>query len=178
MAIVTPRRPAGGTYAEQVVVPADGATATPDGISDVAAATLPMNGLTVWDEQLVQGLGADAVVPWGDAVAAFRAVAPAGGNGLLDAAVLDAGALGTVRDRGALATVRFWSGPSERGIRIEPVRVRDHLRNGAVLAELVALVSQGRLTLRVADVLPAERAAEAHARLQAGAVRGRLVLTF
>ena len=48
MAVVTPRRPQGGAYAEQVVEPADGVAATPDGISDAEAATLPMNGLTVW----------------------------------------------------------------------------------------------------------------------------------
>jgi hypothetical protein len=34
------------------------------------------------------------------------------------------------------------------------------------------------LTLRVADELPAAQAAEAHRRLAAGGVRGRLVLTF
>jgi hypothetical protein len=34
------------------------------------------------------------------------------------------------------------------------------------------------LTLRVAELLPAERAAEAHQRLAAGGVRGRLVLRF
>jgi hypothetical protein len=34
------------------------------------------------------------------------------------------------------------------------------------------------LTLRMAEAMPAERAAHAHARLAAGGVRGRLVLTF
>jgi hypothetical protein len=34
------------------------------------------------------------------------------------------------------------------------------------------------LTLRIAELLPAERAAEAHRRLDAGGVRGRLVLVF
>ncbi|RYZ27094.1 MAG: NADP-dependent oxidoreductase, partial [Propionibacteriaceae bacterium] len=36
----------------------------------------------------------------------------------------------------------------------------------------------GEVTLRVADVLPAAEAAEAHRRLEAGGVRGRLVLDF
>ena len=224
MAVLTPRRPEGGAYAEQVVVPADAVAATPDGISDVEAATLPMNGLTVWaalrlldlspgqvlgvtgaagtvggyaielgklaglrvvaqaaaqDEELVRGLGADLVVPRTDDVAAaFRGVVPEGVDGLLDAAVLDARALGAVRDAGALATVRFWDGPSERGIRVEPVMVRRHLHDGAVLAQLAGLAVAGSLTLRVSDVVPAERAAEAHARLEAGGTRGRLVLSF
>ncbi|WP_200945141.1 MULTISPECIES: NADP-dependent oxidoreductase [unclassified Nocardioides] len=35
-----------GSYAEQVVVPADSVVRTPAGVDDVAASTLPMNGLT------------------------------------------------------------------------------------------------------------------------------------
>jgi NADPH:quinone reductase-like Zn-dependent oxidoreductase len=42
----------------------------------------------------------------------------------------------------------------------------------------VSQVEDGSLTLRVADVLPAKDAAEAHRRLAAGGVRGRLVLDF
>lgn len=227
MAIVMPRRPQGGAYAEQVVVPADAAAAVPEGIGDAGASTLPMNGLTVVsalahlalppgavlgvtgaagavggyaielgraagltvvadaspaDEELVTSLGADVVVRSSrdphEEVAAFRAAVPGGVDGLLDAAVLDAGALGIVRDGGALATVRFWDGPAERGIRVHPVRVRDHLHDGAGIARLADLVVQGRLTLRLAGTVPAAEAASAHERLEAGGVRGRLVLTF
>jgi NADPH2:quinone reductase len=227
MAIVMPRRQLGGAYVERVVVPADAVAAVPDAISDVEAATLPMNGLTVAsalahlalpagatlgvtgaagavggyaielgrvaglrvvadakapDRALVDGLGADVVVPAShdadEEVAAFRAAVPGGVDGLIDAAVLDAAALGIVRDGGALATVRFWSGPSERGIRVHPVKVRDHLHDGAGIARLAELVLQERLTLRVADTMPVADAAAAHRRLEAGGVRGRLVLTF
>jgi NADPH2:quinone reductase len=134
------------------------------------------------DRDLVAGLGADVVVPASrDAaaeVAAFRDAVPDGVDGLIDAAVLDAAALGIVRDGGALATVRFWAGPGERGIRVHPVKVREHLHDGDGIARLAELVLAGQLTPRVADTLPAERAAEAHRRLEAGGVRGRLVLTF
>ena len=131
------------------------------------------------DEELVRGLGADVVVPRGDDVAAaFRSAVPEGVDGMVDAAVLDAAALGAVRDGGGLATVRGWSGPSERGISVEPVMVVDYLHEGGKLAELVDLVTAGQLTLRVAGELPAEQASEAHRRLEAGGVRGRLVLTF
>jgi NADPH:quinone reductase-like Zn-dependent oxidoreductase len=41
---------------------------------------------------------------------------------------------------------------------------------------LRGLVEQGRITLRVADVHPAADAPAAHRRLEAGGVRGRLVL--
>jgi NADPH:quinone reductase len=46
------------------------------------------------------------------------------------------------------------------------------------LARLAELADKGVLSLRVADVLPAARAAEAHRRFEAHGVRGRLVLTF
>src|SRR4030095_11646692 len=47
MAIVNPRRPGGGAQAEMVVVPAASVARVPDGTTLEAAATLPMNGLTV-----------------------------------------------------------------------------------------------------------------------------------
>ncbi|MFI9208356.1 zinc-binding dehydrogenase [Streptomyces sp. NPDC053253] len=45
----------------------------------------------------------------------------------------------------------------------------DHLRRQA---------EEGQVTLRVAEVLPAEQAEQAHRLLNAGGVRGRLVLEF
>jgi NADPH:quinone reductase-like Zn-dependent oxidoreductase len=56
--------------------------------------------------------------------------------------------------------------------------VRDYAQDRAALDRLREQVEKGELTLRVADEIPAERAAEAHARLEAGGVRGRLVLVF
>lgn len=46
-AVVNARRPEGGAQAEYVVVPAASAARVPEGVSDLEAATLPMNGLTV-----------------------------------------------------------------------------------------------------------------------------------
>ncbi|MFI1831725.1 zinc-binding dehydrogenase [Streptomyces olivaceoviridis] len=48
----------------------------------------------------------------------------------------------------------------------------------AELDRLRRLAEEGRLTPRGARVLPAERAADAHRLLEAGGLRGRLVLTF
>lgn len=45
-AVVDPRRPAGGAYAELVVVPQESVAMIPDGMDFVAAATLPLNTLT------------------------------------------------------------------------------------------------------------------------------------
>ena len=46
------------------------------------------------------------------------------------------------------------------------------------MADLARLAAAGRLTLRVARTLPAEFVAQAHALLEPGGVRSRLVLTF
>jgi NADPH2:quinone reductase len=56
--------------------------------------------------------------------------------------------------------------------------VTEYLRNHAALVALGQLVESGRLTLRVAATFPPERASEAHRRLEAGGVRGRLVIVF
>lgn len=131
------------------------------------------------DRELVRGFGADEVVPRSDDPgAAFRAFAPGGVDGLIDAAAIDAAALPAIRDHGALATVRLWNGPTERGIRIEPVLVTADLRHTAGLEELVDHLRAGRLTPRIAGSYPIDRVGEAHARLEAGGTRGRLVLTF
>jgi len=83
-----------------------------------------------------------------------------------------------VRDGGQLLAVRPFQGETERDVKIQLVQIGQHLHEGQRLTELVDLVRNGVLTLRVADALPAAQAAEAHRRLEAGGVRGRLVLTF
>src|SRR5262245_6852236 len=188
MAIVNPRRPGGGAQAELVVVPAASVARVPNGTSLEAAATLPMNGLTVrlaldqlalgpgqtlgvtgaagavggyavelgvaeglrviavarpQDEATVRRFGAETFVPSGEtAIAALRAATSGGVDGLIDAAVLDAAALPAIRDGGKLATVRGFSGPSERGITIEPVRVASYLQNQKALDRLGQLVAE------------------------------------
>jgi NADPH:quinone reductase-like Zn-dependent oxidoreductase len=131
------------------------------------------------DIELVTSLGADEVVPRGDDVAKrFRELAPDGVDGLLDGAVQDALVLPAIRDNGGLSTIRGWAGPTERGIAIHQTWVNDILTDHDRIQRLRDQASSGVLTLRVADVLPAEQAAQAHRRLAAGGVRGRLVLDF
>jgi NADPH2:quinone reductase len=131
------------------------------------------------DEALVRGLGADVVVRRGpDVAAAIREVVPGGVDALLDAAVMGAPVLPAVRDGGQLMAVRPHPGEPERGIKVPLVLVFQHLHEGGRLARLAEQAAAGTLTLRVADALPASRAAEAHRRFEAGGVRGRLVLTF
>ena len=224
MAAVSPWVPGGGAQAEYVLVEEDQLARVPDGISLEAAATLPMNAMTVRsaldmlalppgstlavtgsagavgqyaiqlgthdglevtgdaapaDEALIRSFGARHVVPRGAGMAgAVRSLYPSGVDAVIDAALLGPVILPAVRDGGQLLAVRPFQGETERGIEISLVLVGHHLHEGARLAELADLAAKGVLTLRIADLIPAERAAEAHRRLEAGGVRGRLVLTF
>jgi NADPH:quinone reductase-like Zn-dependent oxidoreductase len=223
MGIVVPTGAHGG-YREDIVLPARSIARAPAGASDVAASTLPMNGLTARlaldklalqpgqvlavtgaagafggyvvqlaktegltvvadaseaDEELVRELGADIVVRRGDDVAAaIRERFPDGVDGLADGSVQDAAVLPAVKDGGAVATVRGYRGDGQRDLRVFPVLVREYAQDAEALDRLREQVEKGELTLRVAQTFPAADAAEAHRRLEAGGVRGRLVLTF
>ncbi|MEA2964956.1 MAG: NADPH:quinone reductase [Alphaproteobacteria bacterium] len=131
------------------------------------------------DEELVRSLGADVVVERGREVASqIRHELPDGVIGLIDSAALDALVLPAVGDGGGLATLKGWTGPSERGITIHSISSFGSATDTALFERLRKQVEEGVLTLRVADVLPAVMAAQAHRRLAAGGIRGRLVLDF
>lgn len=131
------------------------------------------------DEQLVRDLGADVVVPRGNDIAAqIRKVAPDGVDGLADGAVQNELAVGAVRDGGGFASVRGYGGNGERGIVFHRTMVRSYDHRADLLDRLRQQVEDGVLTLRVAATYPAEQAAEAHRRLEAGGTRGRCVIVF
>lgn len=118
------------------------------------------------DEDLVRSLGAHDFVA--------RTATPAQVDGVLDAAVIGAPALEFVRDGGAYAGVIPGAQPEGvRGIRTGAIEVNP---DGKRLAELVGLVDEGHLTLRVAQIYPLDQAGAAHGRLTEGGLRGRLVL--
>jgi NADPH2:quinone reductase len=131
------------------------------------------------DRELVKELGADVVVDRGDGLAdRIRQVLPAGVDGVVDAALYTDAIAAAVRDGGAVTSARQHVGSSERSITWHVVSVTEHTTRTDVLNTLRDLVDNGTLTLRVADTLPALRAAEAHRRLEAGGLRGRLVLVW
>jgi NADPH:quinone reductase len=131
------------------------------------------------DAELVKRLGADIVVPRGpDVAAAIRQAVPDGVDAVVDTALIGPAVLPAVRDGGQLIAVRPFAGETERGITITLVFVAEYVNETGKLAALAQLVADGELTLRVAAEIPAEHAAEAHRRLEAGGTRGRLVLTF
>lgn len=131
------------------------------------------------DEALVRSLGPDHIVPRGEGfAAAVRALVPDGVDALADAAVQRDEVVDAVRDGGVFLDVRGWEGNGARGIRFEQIMVFGEYRSFDKLEQLRHAVESGTLTPRVAEVLPAARAAEAHSRLEAGGTRGRFVLTW
>jgi NADPH:quinone reductase-like Zn-dependent oxidoreductase len=132
------------------------------------------------DEELVRGFGADVVVPRGEGfVAAVRATAPAGVDGIYDTALLHDTVFGALRDGGAMAVVRGWKPAStERGITVKQVMVSEALERTDWLEHLRELAADGRLQLRVAATFPPERAAEAEELMDAGGLRGRALIVF
>lgn len=139
------------------------------------------------DGELVRSLGVDLVVPRSrDPARRLREAVPEGVDGLVDAAVLgSARMISAVRDGGGIAVLLGEgpraASPSElrrRSVAYETVFVPHYLGDRAKLDRLRDQVESGRLALRVARVLPPEQAAEAHRLVEAGGLRGRLVLEF
>ncbi|MBG0563682.1 NADP-dependent oxidoreductase [Actinoplanes aureus] len=127
------------------------------------------------DRKTVESLGATWFVPRTDRLgAAVRAVVPGGVDAVVDAAVSGIAAHEALRGGGTfVALVAPFAPPPLRGTRVV---VQEVYADGARLAELSALADAGLLTLRVAGTLPLTAAAEAHARVAGGGLRGRLVL--
>jgi NADPH:quinone reductase-like Zn-dependent oxidoreductase len=131
------------------------------------------------DEKLVQQLGADVVLPRGTAFAArVRERFPGGVDGAADGALLNGLLAPAVRDGGTVVTVRGYREPAERGVVFRPIRVRDYARAAEKLDRLRQLVEEKKVSLRVAGTVPKEQAADAHRRLEAGGMRGRMVIEF
>jgi NADPH:quinone reductase-like Zn-dependent oxidoreductase len=128
---------------------------------------------------LVHGYGADVVVSRSDDfAAAVREIEPEGVAGVFDTAVLDGDALGAIRDGGGLAVVRLWNGPGERGIAIHRPWVRTVVERTEWLDQLRDFAGDGRIQLRPLDAFAPTDAAEAYRRMDAGGLRGRLLIAF
>src|SRR5579875_1241213 len=131
------------------------------------------------DAELVRGYGADTVIERSDDFsAAVRAVVPDGVAAVYDTALLNDRACGAIRDGRGLAVVRGWEGPAERGITVHQVSVFTVLDRTDWLRKLASMAEEGRITLRPLETFPPERAAEAQERMDAGGLRGRLLIAF
>lgn len=126
------------------------------------------------DRDLVYSLGAEWFVARGNGLGAVRSLVPGGVDGALDAAMAGVRALDAVRGGGSFVAVAAGAAPAPlRGTRVQNVWIR---ADGERLAGLAVMAATRQLTLRVADTLPLDRVADAHARLAKGGLRGRLVL--
>jgi NADPH2:quinone reductase len=129
------------------------------------------------DTDQVRALGADITITRGAGYAhALRAIAPNGADGLIDAADQHAEILHAVADSGGLVELRGWTDTTPRQITVHNVVGPKAADDPAALRHVADLATAGVLTPRVAEVLPATRADDAHRRLEKGGVRGRLVL--
>ncbi len=196
------RAPAGSTLAEASTLPMNGLTArlaldllaVPEGgtvaVTGAAGAfggycvqLAKADGLRVIadaseaDEQLVRDLGADVVVRRGDGVAdRILEHAPEGVDGLCDGSVQDEALFPAIGDGGGFAAVRGLKVDAPRGIRMHRVWVSRYLEDRAELDRLRQQVEDGEVTLRVVQTFPMEQAGVAHRLLEAGGIRGRLVI--
>jgi NADPH:quinone reductase len=125
-------------------------------------------------------MGPDIVIERGPAfVTAIRQEVPQGVDALLDTALLAEQSFGAICDAGVYIPVRGWADkPSERGIRIKPVLVSEALERTEWLELLRDMVASKEIRLRVAGEYAPERVADAQRTLEAGGVRGRLVILF
>lgn len=138
------------------------------------------------DTELVRTLGADEVVGRGPDVAdRFRQLASDGVDAAVDAALIGVPLLDAVRAGGAVALVRtepdqtvLETAAQQRGITLVTAFVHAYDERRDKLDLLRRLAEAGALTLRVADCFPPEQVAEAHRGIEAGGVRGRLVIEF
>ncbi|OLL97316.1 zinc-binding alcohol dehydrogenase [Pseudonocardia sp. Ae406_Ps2] len=132
------------------------------------------------DTELVRGFGADHVVQRGSDVAArIRELVPGGVPGLVDGSVQTTEITPALADGGTLVELQGWSGPVERDITVRPIMVAPGgITDTVGLDRLARQAEDGVLSLRVAEVLPAAQAHRAHRMLEAGGIRGRLVLDF
>jgi NADPH:quinone reductase-like Zn-dependent oxidoreductase len=134
------------------------------------------------DEGVMRQLGAHHFVnTTGDIAAAVRSAIPNGVDAAIDCALIGQPMIAAIRDGGGLAVLRsdaFRSLAPERGITFSPVSVMRYRTETAKLVEISRLAAAGRLTPRIASTIRPEDAADAHRRLEAGGLRGRLVFDF
>jgi NADPH:quinone reductase-like Zn-dependent oxidoreductase len=131
------------------------------------------------DADLLRSLGAQALVPRGPDIAE-RVRKELGGpvDAVADAALLHERIAPAVRDGGQIGVLRSWDGDPGRGITVKHLNVRERDGDRDAIVRLRDQAEDGTITLRPALSFDADDAAAAHTRLEQGALRERIVLTF
>ena len=143
------------------------------------------DGLTVLadsnekDIQLLKDLGVDYIIPREkNFVEEVKKIFPSGVDGIADGALLNEKAIGAVKDNGSFTSVRNFIGEPQRNINFTATWVSEYNCDFEKLNKLRQQVEDGLISLRVADIVTPENAAEAHRRLDAGGTRGRMVINW
>ena len=143
------------------------------------------DGLTVLadsnekDIQLLKDLGVDHIIQRDkNFVEEVRKIFPDGVDGVADGALLNEKAIGAVKDNGSFTSVRNFIGEPQRNINFTATWVSEYNCDFEKLNKLRQQVEDGLISLRVADIVTPENAAEAHRRLDAGGTRGRMVINW
>ncbi|MCR2811397.1 MULTISPECIES: NADP-dependent oxidoreductase [unclassified Microbacterium] len=131
------------------------------------------------DRELVERLGASRVLTRGPEMAQeLRREVPGGVDGAVDAARVGEPVAELVRDSGVMVHVRAGDVVDDSRITRRSVAVASKTEDTAGLSALAAAALDGSVTLRVAERLPFERVADAHRLVEAGGLRGRVVLEW
>ena len=131
------------------------------------------------DKSLLESLGVDIIIPRGEGFAErIRQEFPDGVDGMADGALLNEVAIEAVKDGGSFTSVRGFKGEPQRNIDFTATWVTAYDCKKDKLETLCEQAESGVLTLRVADSVTMENAAEAHKKLEAGGTRGRMVIEF
>jgi NADPH:quinone reductase-like Zn-dependent oxidoreductase len=131
------------------------------------------------DRSLLESLGVDIIIPRGEGFAErIRQEFPDGVDGMADGALLNEAAIEAVKDGGSFTSVRGFKGEPQRDIDFTATWVTAYDCKKDKLETLCKQAESGVLTLRVADSVKMENAAEAHKKLEAGGTRGRMIIEF
>jgi len=131
------------------------------------------------DRSLLESLGVDIIIPRGEGFAErIRQEFPDGVDGIADGALLNEAAIEAVKDSGSFTSVRGFKGEPQRDIDFTATWVTAYDCKKDKLETLCKQAESGVLTLRVADSVKMENAAEAHKKLEAGGTRGRMIIEF
>jgi NADPH2:quinone reductase len=134
------------------------------------------------DREALTALGASEVLA-GPVAETVRAHTQHGWSAVVDAAVLGETALDAVADGGTLVVLRPLDEPARRaaearGIDTQLVSVRQYQGDAARLTRLVDDAAAGHLAARVARTVSPAEAGDAHRQIEAGGMRGRVVLDW
>jgi len=133
------------------------------------------------DHDFIRQLGVETILPRSEGLEdAIRAACPDGLDGIIDGALISQDIAHLVRTGGGIVSPRAVYRVEDPRLNVSYVQVTSGLNDSAKIARIGKLLSEGKLTPRLAQngVFPFEKAIEAFAMATAGGYRGRVAITF